>query len=592
LRQSGLAHRLIITSRYDFKLGEDDGRLLRQGLDSLKGADLAKKCERLAALHPQATTDAGLRARALSAADGNPRLLEWLDQVLEAGGVDTDALLAAMEAKGKEFREKVLTKALLAQLDEAARELLARLLVYELPVPKEAVAAVCEDSADFDEPLRRTVALGLLERIDMDGEPHYRAPRLLAEVLLPVRMTKKMIEKGRKVLCQVWSETGKFDINRGTEIHYMSMEIHGLKFLANSLGILEIMEQLKKAIDLTNEGNLELLLIRAMTHANQGQIEEAFQLYREALELLEANYNFLPDMSFVHSVQGWRGKILQCYPESLNLTKTSENIQDKATILYIMADIYADQGRWDEAIQLYQKSLERWEAADDIQGIAATKRAIAGISAKQGRTDESLRLYQESLKLWEANGNFPDKAATLDNMGLLMLQADQLDEAKSLFREAVSTWAQCRSWIDLVTALFNLGVAENECGTPRLAQTAWLMLRVVVPLPTYFNVIGKLFIQMSPNNALHTLLSALVTHQLNTDETPWPERPGMEEMRDNMCKVVAHYQGIETQAQFDAWWQQQQLNDPTHVRAELGRHLLALAGGDWLFDRALVEGNS
>ena len=66
----------------------------------------------------------------------------------------------------------------------------------------------------------------------------------------------------------------------------------------------------------------------------------------------------------------------------------------------------------------------------------------------------------------------------------------------------------------------------------------------------------------------------------------------MEKAVDQMLNIAAQNQGIKTRTKFYAWWQQQKHRNLTHLCAELDRHLLTLAGDDWLFDRALVEGNS
>jgi hypothetical protein len=74
-------HRLILTCRYDFEstLLQD---FYKQPLEGMRGADLRKKCSRLTAFDAKSQVDEALQSQARRLADGNPRLLEWLDKVL------------------------------------------------------------------------------------------------------------------------------------------------------------------------------------------------------------------------------------------------------------------------------------------------------------------------------------------------------------------------------------------------------------------------------------------------------------------------------------------------------------------------------
>src|SRR6478672_11732313 len=133
--QSGKGHRALITSRYDVRLPELDQRLYREPLAALQGADLQKKCERLLSFQPQAAVDPALQQQARTISDGNPRLLEWLDRILQDKQTDVALILEQMNQKAVEFRESILANELLKQQDEKLQVMLARGLVFELPVP-------------------------------------------------------------------------------------------------------------------------------------------------------------------------------------------------------------------------------------------------------------------------------------------------------------------------------------------------------------------------------------------------------------------------------------------------------------------------
>lgn len=202
MRSTDTPHRLILTSRYDFELQEAQV-LYRQPMDALQGADLRKKCSRLSAMKPPAldanATDEAksaaaeryrLQEQAKQLADGNPRLLEQLnDEVLAKPGLDPAATLEKLAADPTDLRQQVIEERVLHQLDADLQTLLSRGLVFELPVPRAAFATVTLLSSQPPTLITHAVALGVLEA---SPDETLRVPRLLplslpkgAEVLYP-----------------------------------------------------------------------------------------------------------------------------------------------------------------------------------------------------------------------------------------------------------------------------------------------------------------------------------------------------------------------------------------------------------------------
>ncbi|MDB9459096.1 CHAT domain-containing protein, partial [Dolichospermum circinale CS-545/17] len=83
IRETYTNHRLILTCRYDFEFSQLQ-YFYKQPLEGMRGADLRKKCSRLVAFKATSQVDEALKSQARRLADGNPRLLEWLDKILQA----------------------------------------------------------------------------------------------------------------------------------------------------------------------------------------------------------------------------------------------------------------------------------------------------------------------------------------------------------------------------------------------------------------------------------------------------------------------------------------------------------------------------
>jgi hypothetical protein len=161
IRTSNSPSRIIVTSRYRFP--EPPGTHLRfEALETLTRVELRKKLNELRNLRPDAPNP-DIRERAIHAANGTPRLLEWLDTSVGDPDLDAPAMIAAIEDKAEEFREDVLARVLLEAQHPDLRVALARINLVELPIPRQAVDAICDDIEDLDQHLSRATDLGLIE---------------------------------------------------------------------------------------------------------------------------------------------------------------------------------------------------------------------------------------------------------------------------------------------------------------------------------------------------------------------------------------------------------------------------------------------
>ncbi|MFP5269157.1 CHAT domain-containing protein [Coleofasciculus sp.] len=221
---SKLPHRVIITSRYEFRLGDAmvNRRLHREPLAGLQGADLAKKYTRLAAFSRESPVEGAIQEKAKQVADGNPRLLEWLNQILENEQVDGEVILQQMQGKAAEFRESILAEELLKQQPSGVRQILGIGLVYELPVPYPAMEAVCQRIGNFDNGVQRAKSLGLLEVSEFQGEESYRVSRILAPLLEIPEEREDLAKTAAQTLYDLW-----LDKNQSVTIFHLQ-EAHQL----------------------------------------------------------------------------------------------------------------------------------------------------------------------------------------------------------------------------------------------------------------------------------------------------------------------------------------------------------------------------
>ncbi|MDJ0636210.1 MAG: GUN4 domain-containing protein [Xenococcaceae cyanobacterium MO_188.B29] len=204
-------HRIIITCRYDFELDILQS-LYKQPLEAFQKSQLQKYLTRLENFDKE-KVDEELIKRALKLADGNPRLLEWLNkEVLPAE--DADLKLSQDEASPRGWKEKIiweLENQPKLQLDETIEKLTSYCLVYNIPIPRQALEAVCDSISGYKEQLERAIKLGLIEVSPEREESNrvYRVSRILPHIIPTIRLPQApevdpLYRKAHEKLHKLW----------------------------------------------------------------------------------------------------------------------------------------------------------------------------------------------------------------------------------------------------------------------------------------------------------------------------------------------------------------------------------------------------
>ena len=506
IRETYTNHRLILTCRYDFEFSQLR-YFYKQPLEGMRGTDLRKKCSRLVAFGAKSQVDEALKSQARRLADGNPRLLEWLDKILQNSTVDQVAILNRLEVDAVELREQVLAEALLQQMDATMGEMLSQGLVFELPVPREALTAVCENIPNLDNYINRAVALGLLE---VSPDESLRVPRILPLTLST--HVETLYQQAAEVLCRLWWKEGETRTEEEVlEIHRLALlgkkgeiaskvgaifasnlkaksrfrealhlcketlniieNYHILHQLARSEEQLGEIEQAKqhyqKALEICpvadEKAKAAIIHNLAGIYANRGEIEDAITLYRQSLQLQKSIGN-LPatgatfcELGRIYAKIGKIEEAIVLYQQTLKLKESIGDVQGKAVTLHQLASIYVDKGKIDDAIALYQQSLKIFESIGDVQGIAATLNDLAFIYADKGKIEEAILLYEKSLKIFESIEDIQGQAVTLYCLASIHADAGEIDYAIALYEKSLKIFESIRDAQQQAFTLVMLG---------------------------------------------------------------------------------------------------------------------------------------
>ena len=461
MQNSQLPHKVIITCRYNFTLSELNHRLYREPLGALGGADLIKKYNRLDSFNGSWQFQPDLPERAKKAADGNPRLLEWLDKILQNSLKSPEAergvemILQKMADKEKEFREDILAQVLLKQQTPALRLMLGKLLVYELPVPLAAISPICEDISTWESHIQRAEILGLLEvTLTNNTERLYRVPRILSPLLEFPENPKgeELYKQAAQILYRLWWEEAEGATEAKTlEIHRLAL-LGQYEDIAAKIAILlanrlqnqsrfrEAIYLCKSTLEITK--NHSVLREIAYCEHQMGEVDRALNYYQQALNLCPAEDEqelalIYHDFGILKASKGEVDEAIALYNQSLEITERIGNVQGKAATLHQLGILYANRGEVDQAIALYNQSLEIKERIGDVQGKAATLHCLGIIYADKGEVDEAIALYNQSLEITERIGNVQTKAATLHCLGYIYANKGEVEQAIALFNQSL-----------------------------------------------------------------------------------------------------------------------------------------------------------
>ncbi|MEH2244927.1 tetratricopeptide repeat protein, partial [Nostoc sp.] len=451
LAETGAESRLIVTCRY---LKEDTlppHRLHLERLEQMSSSDIDKICFPLdKEVRQQLRTQ-----RIIHIADGNPRLLKWLLEVIQQPGLAADELLNRLEKTEQKFREDILAQTLLNALELEEQKFLARLSVFHLPVMEDIVRAI--STAGELAVLGKLTSLSLVESATTHpNQPaNYRVTTILESLLEPVLNKEEWQatrQQGVRKIHQVWWEENE----NPTEVELMEIVRLGLlakeQEIAVSVGdritdnwvnnsrfveAFDLCEQILAVFQ-------DYRILGTIAHAEKvlGLVQEAATHYQQALDLcpeeeLTRKAATLSNMAKVFADQGDIARAITLWEQDLEISEQIGDVKGKATTLNNMALVIAQQGDIPRAIALYEQSLEISEQIGDVQGKAATLNNMALVIAQQGDIPRAIALWEQSLEIKEQIGDVKGKATTLNNMALVFAQQGDIPRAIALWEQSL-----------------------------------------------------------------------------------------------------------------------------------------------------------
>ncbi|MBR8841050.1 MAG: tetratricopeptide repeat protein, partial [Stigonema ocellatum SAG 48.90 = DSM 106950] len=447
LEENGAESRLIVTCRY---LKEDTlppHRLHLESLAKMSRSDIDKICF---SLDPEVRQKLRTQ-RILKIADGNPRLLKWLLEVIQQLGLAADELLDRLEATEQKFRENILAQTLLDALEQEEQKFLARLSVFNLPVTEEIVGAI--SIANELAVLGKLTSLSLVESATTHpNQPaNYRVTTILEPLLEPV-LTGEEWQSTRqqavRKIHQAWWEENE-----------QRTEAEGLEIVR--LGLLAKEQEIAVSIG-------ELI---ARSWVNNSRFVEALELCEQVLAVF-SDYRILGTVARAEEVLGLVQEAVIHYQQALDLCP-EEDLITKADTFNNMAQVIAQQGDIPRAITLWEQSLEIYERINDVRGKAVTLTNMAQVIAQQGDIPRAITLWEQSLEIYERINDVREKAVTLTNMAQVIAQQGDIPRAITLWEQSLEILERINDVRGKAVTFNNMAQVIAQQGDIPRAITLW-----------------------------------------------------------------------------------------------------------------------
>jgi len=528
LPSSGQMTQLIITSRYEFSLTQQDQdlvneRLAKVWLTGFQESERRKKARELKNIFNY--KDQSLVPRFLGAGRGNPRFMEWLDILVgQKTAAEVPELLSAIADEKEEFIHKHMIKELLQCDGDRLARFLSRLSIFRRPTLMEGFRQIAEKVGleEWEELLKKGMGLSLIE-YDRARQTYQLTPLLREELFSNLEDTQschqaaftyyKEVCEGRETFDPLLTEEWIYHaLGCGEEETASDQGGRLVKHLRERLAFKEsrrvgqwILTEKKQ--ELTGKYDAFLLNETALTLENLGAYKKAVEYHEQALDIDrsvygESHYITARDLNNLGSA--WRyagdpGKAIDYYEQALRIVRGipgDEYPEIAGTILNNLGLTRCDNGDFRKAIDYYNQVLAIWEKvySERHPHVAVALNNLGAAWTALDNHQKAVEYYEKALSIDRSlyGEQHPGAAADLNNLGMAWHKKGDYKKAIEYYQQALVTWEKFYGEMHphVAGALNNLGEAYFDLGEKEISKG-------------YFEKANKIFKIFSPHHA-HT----------------------------------------------------------------------------------------
>ncbi len=418
-----------------------------------------------------------------------------------------------LEGVHVKMSKNLFVKELLGLLDETARDTLAVLARFRIPVFPAAIG-MQRDYADRTESFSQLVSLTLVEkRTGGDGRERYYVVPLV-----------------REVIGELLGKMEDFDHERaGDYYHEGVMENLAEKSLIEDS---EAFEHYALAESVEGVNEVGASLVNYFYKVQQYQVALAYGKRVEGIAAETTSAHIKNSLGMIHHYGGDLERALAYFEKCLERNQKSKDLQGEAALLNNISQIYHSKGDYDQALIYLQRSLPIQRAVGDREGEAAILNNMGGIAYRKKDYEQALDFLQQSLMIDRDLENLDGVAHSLTNIGEIYRSQENDPEAQKYYLEALSILQKTGNRKNEAVTLNNLGQIYLALGD---YQQALVYLHKALSIQqelgdregeaiTLSNIGATYFEQNQLEAAIPPLLSAYsIFHQMKVPSAKAPE---------------------------------------------------------------------
>ncbi len=497
LRFCGKMTQLVITCRYEFTLTEKDRDLVEEKLEKVwltgfQESERFKKARELKNIFNY--EDRSMLPDLLAAGHGNPRLMEWIDQLVgRMAGVEVRQLVEAIKDKQEDFIRAHVIRELLQRGGHELESLLRRFSIYRLPVPAEGAQVVAEKAGlkKWETLVEKGRGLSLIE-YDSAHRSYQLTPLLREEFFSKLEDIPSCHEAAfeyYKTICEARESIDPILVEEwiyhalgcGQEKTAVEQGGHLVKHLRECLAFREsrrvgewILEE--KTQELSDEYDANLLNETAFTLKNLGEYKTAIKYYEQALaidrsvfgELHQIVARDLNNLGTAWRSSGDTEKAIEYYERALRIIREAPGEKYpgiSGMVLNNLGLTWGSKNDYLKAITYYKQALETWGKKYDEKhpDIAIVLNNLGAAWNALGNLQKAAELYKQALSIDRAvYGKIHYEVATdLNNLGGIYYDKGDYHKAIEYYEEALTIWEKIykEKHPNIAVTLANLGEA-------------------------------------------------------------------------------------------------------------------------------------
>ena len=175
----------------------------------------------------------------------------------------------------------------------------------------------------------------------------------------------------------------------------------------------------------SHESNLGL------TYADIGQVEQAIEHYKQALEVFDGsdNYKVKANLGSAYARLAQYHKSIDYYTQAIAEAKQANDELTLAYSLTNLAHSYHALGDLNRTLELYEEASSLHDETKDLRGQSANLGGLGLVYRSLGQMERAIECYQQQLKIAEGIGDRRGEGAALGGLGLVYYSLGEMERA-------------------------------------------------------------------------------------------------------------------------------------------------------------------